>query len=106
MAKQFDANSFNADVLNGQGVALVDFWAPWCGPCRALGPIIEELADSYSGKATIGKVNVDEHGELASRYGVMSIPTMLLFKDGQLVDKIVGLRPKEELTQALDNLIG
>jgi thioredoxin 1 len=105
MAKQYDVNSFDADVLKGQGVALVDFWAPWCGPCRALGPIIEELAESYSGKALIGKVNVDENGELASRYGVMSIPTMLVFKDGKLMDKIVGLRPKEELTQVLDGLI-
>lgn len=106
MAKQFDVNSFEAEVLDGQGVALVDFWAPWCGPCRALGPIIEELAESYKGKATIGKVNVDENGELASRYGVMSIPTMLLFKDGELEEKIVGLRPKEELTEILDGLIG
>ncbi len=106
MAKQFDVNSFEAEVLGGQGVALVDFWAPWCGPCRALGPIIEELAESYKGKATIGKVNVDENGELASRYGVMSIPTMLLFKDGELEEKIVGLRPKEELTEILDGLIG
>jgi thioredoxin 1 len=106
VAKQFDVNSFEAEVLGGQGVALVDFWAPWCGPCRALGPIIEELAESYKGKATIGKVNVDENGELASRYGVMSIPTMLLFKDGELEEKIVGLRPKEELTEILDGLIG
>ncbi|HOB22928.1 MAG: thioredoxin [Firmicutes bacterium] len=106
MLKEFNSQSFDAEVLGGQGVALVDFWAPWCGPCRALGPIIEELAQDYSGRATIGKVNVDENGELANRYGVMSIPTILLFKDGQLVDKIVGLRPKEELAESLDQLLG
>ena len=71
-----------------------------------MGPIIEELAQDYIGRATIGKVNVDENGELANRYGVMSIPTILLFKDGQLVDKIVGLRPKEELAESLDQLLG
>ncbi len=106
MAREFDSQSFDAEVLGGKGVALVDFWAPWCGPCRALAPVIDELAESYSGKALVGKVNVDENGELATRYGVMSIPTILLFKDGQLVDKIVGLRPKEELIEVIDQLLG
>lgn len=105
MAKELNATSFQAEVLNGQGVALVDFWAPWCGPCRALGPIIEELAADYNGKATIAKVNVDENGDLASRYGVMSIPTILFFKDGELVGKEIGMKPKAELEQMLDNLI-
>jgi thioredoxin 1 len=106
MAKQFDTESFTSEVLSGKGVAVVDFWAPWCGPCRALGPVIEEVAASYGDKITVGKVNVDENGELASRYDVMSIPTVLFFKDGKLVEKKVGLRPKEELTQTLDELIG
>ena len=93
MLKEFNSQSFDAEVLGGQGVALVDFGLLGVA-CRAFGPIIEELAQDYSSRATIGKVNVDENGELANRYGVMSIPTILLFKDGQLVDKIVGLRPK------------
>jgi thioredoxin 1 len=85
---------------------LVDFWAPWCPPCRVLGPVIDELAGHYAGRITIGKVNVDENGDLAERYGVQSIPTLLLFENGQLVSKQIGAVPKHMLVAALDAHLG
>jgi len=88
-----------------QGVSLVDFWAPWCGPCRMQEPIIEELAREIGDRATIAKLNVDDEPELASRYGVMSIPTLILFKDGQPVDKLVGLQSKDTLKARLEKLL-
>lgn len=87
-------------------IAMVDFWAEWCGPCKMLGPTIEKLGEDYAGKALIGKVNVDDEPELAHRYGVMSIPTVIFFKDGVELERQVGLMPEEAYTQILDeNLV-
>ena len=91
------------ETLNGTDKpVLVDFWASWCGPCRYVAPIIDELAQEYAGRAVIGKVNVDDQGELSSRFRIMSIPTIKLFKGGQVVDKEVGARTKEELAEIID----
>lgn len=100
--KTFTAQNWETDVLNAQQPVLVDFWAAWCGPCRMVGPVIEELADDYAGKVAVGKLNVDEQGEIASKYGVMSIPTILLFKNGQVVDKVVGFRGKQDFQKMID----
>ncbi|EOB9241316.1 thioredoxin [Staphylococcus aureus] len=84
------------------GVQLVDFWATWCGPCKMIAPVLEELAADYEGKADILKLDVDENPSTAAKYGVMSIPTLIVFKDGQPVDKVVGFQPKENLAEVLD----
>ncbi|HUC92619.1 MAG TPA: thioredoxin [Paenibacillus sp.] len=95
MAVTLTKENFSQSIESG--VTLVDFWAPWCGPCKMQLPIVEELSTELQGQATIGKINVDEEPELASQFGVMSIPTLILFKDGQPVDKMVGLQSKEAL---------
>jgi len=101
-----DENSFEEAVLKSQKPVLVDFWAPWCGPCRAVAPIVEELAKEYQGKVDFAKLNVDESPFVASRYGIMSIPTLIVFKDGKPVHQVVGYQPKEQLKKMLDNTLG
>ena len=100
-----DAN-FDQDVLKSEQPVLVDFWATWCGPCRAIGPIVEELAKEYQGKVKVGKMDVDCNGATPMRYKVTGIPTLLVFKGGQVVEQLVGYRPKEAIQQALNKHLG
>lgn len=93
--------NFENEVMKSNISVLIDFWAPWCGPCRMMGPIIEQLAEEYEGKAKVCKVNVDEEGELSQAFGVMSIPTIVLVKDGKVVKQAVGARPKAEVEAML-----
>ncbi len=92
-------------ALEGGKPVVIDFWAEWCGPCRMIGPIVEQIADEYKGKAAVGKVDVDHEPKLAERFGVMSIPTLIVFKDGEPADRIVGAVPRQHLKQALDKAI-
>lgn len=100
MAIEITKDNFQKEVATGK--AIIDFWAPWCGPCQMLGPIIEELATELSGNVTVGKVNVDDQPELASQFGIMSIPTIIAFKDGEVTAKTMGVQSKEALLKMLD----
>lgn len=95
-------NNFRDEVLNSDIPVLVDFWATWCGPCRMVAPIVEEIADEYDGRIKVGKVNVDEEPELAMQFRVASIPTLMVFKNGQLVNTVVGYRPKADILALFD----
>ncbi len=99
-----DAN-FEQEVIKSATPVLVDLWAAWCGPCRLIAPVVEELAGKYQGKVKMGKVNVDDDPQIAARFRIMNIPTLLLFKGGQEVDRIVGVVPKEELARRIDRVI-
>ena len=94
--------NFEQEILNSDKPALVDFWAPWCMPCRMIAPIVEEIAEETEGKAVVGKINVDEEGDLAMRFGVASIPTLIVFKNGQEVKRVVGVQSKAALLSLLD----
>ena len=105
MALEITDATFNKTVLQSDKPVLVDFWAAWCGPCRMVGPIIDELSNEYDGKAVIGKVDVDSNQEFAAKYGVRNIPTVLLFKDGELIDRKVGVSPKQVYAEAIDSAL-
>ena len=102
MMTEITKDNFENEVKNAATPVLVDFWADWCGPCRMLSPVVEKLADQYAGKVKFGKVNVDEQPQLAMSYGVQSIPTLVLFRDGQAVSSSVGVVPKEQI----ENMLG
>lgn len=102
MAFEFTDTNFKQTALEDAGVAVVDFWAPWCGPCRAIAPIIEQLAKDYEGKAVVGKVNVDDNPEVSMEYNVRSIPTILVFKNGEIVHRQVGKASKKVLADQID----
>jgi len=105
MALEITDATFDKIVLQSDKPVLVDFWAAWCGPCRMVGPIIDELSKEYDGKAVVGKVDVDNNQEFAAKYGVRNIPTVLLFKNGELVDRKVGVSPKQVYTEAIDSAL-
>lgn len=102
----FTDDNFEAEVKNAQGVVLVDFFATWCGPCKMMAPVIDELSNEFEGKAKIGKLDVDENNKSASEFGVQSIPTLILFKDGKEVDRMIGFQSKEVLKEKLEGAVG
>ena len=105
MALQITDASFEEVVLKSDKPVLVDFWASWCGPCRMLGPVIEEIATEYEGRVVVGKVDVDSNQDYAAKYGVRNIPTVLVFQNGEVVGRQVGVAPKNTYTEALDSLL-
>lgn len=105
MALEITDATFEETVLKSDKPVLVDFWAAWCGPCRMVGPIIEQISDEYDGKAVVGKVDVDANQEFAAKYGVRNIPTVLVFQNGEVVDRQVGVAPKNTYTDAIDKLL-
>lgn len=98
-------DNFDQEVVNSEKPVLIDFWASWCGPCRAVAPIMDELAEELNGKAKICKVNVDDEAELSAKFRIMSIPTVMLYKNGEMVEKVIGARSKEEFSKLIDKNI-
>ncbi len=103
MAAEFTEDGFDSQVLGADKPVLVDFWATWCGPCRQIAPVIDDLAVKYEGRVSVGKVNVEEQPELAQRYGINAIPTLLLFKNGEIVERFQGVPPRSKLEAAMDS---
>ena len=106
MAKTITTDNFKKEVIDSDKPVLLDFWATWCAPCRMLGPSIDQLSEQYANKAVIGKVNIDEQRELAEKFGVMSIPSVFVMKNGKVVDSSVGVRPKKYYEDVLDKAMG
>ncbi|MBI5855393.1 MAG: thioredoxin [Nitrospirae bacterium] len=104
-ATKVDSSSWNSQVMKASELVMVDFWAVWCGPCQMLAPIVDELATEYTGKVRVMKLNTDENPEIAGQYQVMSIPTILFFKNGQVVEKLIGARPKRAFKEIIDSLL-
>ena len=102
MAQEFTDANFKSDVLESDKLTVIDFWAEWCGPCRAIGPVIEELSKEYAGKVNVGKVNVDHNPQVSMNYGITSIPAILFIKGGQVVDKLVGAQPKGNFVKKIE----
>jgi thioredoxin 1 len=102
MAKEFNDANFQTEVLSSDKLSMIDFWAEWCGPCRAIGPIVEEISKEYDGKVNVGKVNVDHNPQLSINYGITSIPAILFIKDGKVVDKLVGAQPKGNFLKKIE----
>jgi len=105
MAKYVELTNGNFEATIAEGVTMVDFWAPWCGPCRMIAPVVEELAEDFEGKATIAKVNTDEEQEIAVKFGIRSIPTILFFKNGEVVDQMIGAASKDAFADKLNALL-
>jgi len=105
MGKYIELNNDNFEATVNEGVSLVDFWAPWCGPCRMIAPVIEELAEEFEGKASICKVNTDEQQDLSVKFGVRSIPTILIMKNGEVIDTMVGAASKEAFAEKINALL-
>ncbi len=104
-ATEITADNFESEALQADVPVVVDFWAPWCGPCQMIAPILESLAEKYAGKIKLGKVNLDEHPQLAAEYGIRSIPAVLIFKDGQVAERVIGVQPEEHLAALIDQVL-
>lgn len=104
MAAEYTDTNFQEKVLDSDKLTMIDFWAEWCGPCRAIGPVVEELSKEYEGKVNVGKVNVDQNPQLSINYGITSIPAILFVKDGKVVDKLVGAQPKSNFVKKIEAL--
>lgn len=102
---ELNESSFDAEVINSDKPVLVDFWAPWCGPCKALAPVIDEISDDFADKVKVGKVNVDDNPEISMKFGIRSIPTLIVFKGGEVQDQIIGAVPKSEIEKALEKVV-